>query len=83
MKYGDLCVVFLIMSTGVVLGLLIALMAMSSSLTPIHELGNAICDQEYDMQFDSYDDKKLKCKPKLQEEPYDGIVIDISDRGGE
>ena len=43
------------------------------------DLGNAICDQEYKMDFDSYDDKELKCKPKeiKAEKQYDGITVQI------
>lgn len=47
--------------------------------TEIQELGQSICDQEYRMDFDSYDDKELKCKPKeiKAERQYDGIVVQI------
>ena len=43
------------------------------------DLGNTICDQEYNMDFDSYDDKELKCKPKeiKAEKQYDGITVQI------
>ena len=45
------------------------------------ELAQSICDQEYDMDYDSYDDGVLKCKPKdnKAEVQYDGIVIQIGD----
>lgn len=40
------------------------------------ELGQSICEENYDMNFESYYDKVLTCKPKL--ESYDGIKIDIN-----
>ena len=43
------------------------------------ELGGSICDQEYNMNFDSYDNGVLKCKPKdiKAEVQYDGIIVEI------
>ena len=48
------------------------------------ELGQAICDQEYNMNFDSYDNGILKCKPKdiKAAVQYDGIIIQIKTNGG-
>ncbi len=45
----------------------------------IKELGQSICEEEYDMEFKSYNDKELKCKDKEieYEEQYDGITIQI------
>lgn len=47
----------------------------------ISELGQSICDQEYDMDYQSYSDGKLTCKPKeiKEEVQYDGIVIQIKE----
>jgi len=47
----------------------------------MQELGNAICDQEYNLEFDSYTDGELSCKPKevKLEIPYDGIKVLIKD----
>ena len=44
-------------------------------------LGGSICDQEYNMDYESYDNGVLKCKPKevKAEVQYDGIVIQIGD----
>ena len=44
-------------------------------------LGGSICDQEYNMNFDTYDDGELTCKPKVivEQEQYDGIVIKIKE----
>ena len=40
-------------------------------------LGTAICDQEYDMDFDYYDwsDDTLHCKPREQQ--YDGLKVEL------
>lgn len=45
----------------------------------VQELGQSICHQEYNMDFDSYKDKQLKCKPKeiRAQVQYDGIVVQI------
>ncbi len=45
------------------------------------ELGQSICDQEYDRDYQSYSDGKLKCKPKeiKEEMQYDGIIIQIKE----
>ena len=47
----------------------------------VAELAQSICEQEYDMDFDKYEDGKLYCKPALVTESYDGIKIIIA--GGE
>ncbi len=39
------------------------------------ELGKSICEEEYEMDFESYDDKVLRCKPFT--ENYDGIQVEI------
>ena len=41
------------------------------------ELGQAICEERFDKDFDSYDNKELKCKDKEVKEQYDGITIQI------
>ncbi len=45
------------------------------------ELGGSICDQEYNMDYESYSDGELSCKPKEVKEtiPYDGIKINIKE----
>ncbi len=45
----------------------------------VKELGQSICRQEFNMDFDSCDNKELKCKPKevKAEVKYDGIVVQI------
>jgi len=45
----------------------------------VKELGGAICDQQYNMEFDSYNDKVLKCKKPVEKEKYDGIEIELKD----
>ncbi len=39
------------------------------------ELGQSICEEEYGMDFESYYNEVLKCKPIL--EHYDGIKVQI------
>ncbi len=43
------------------------------------ELAQAICEEEYNMDYKSYNNKELKCKPKetKNETLYDGIVIQV------
>jgi len=52
-----------------------------------HELGQAICEQQYDMDLDKYDggynndsSNKLYCKEKesITEERYDGIAVSLT-----
>ncbi len=46
----------------------------------IKELGQAICEEEYNQDFKSYSNNaELKCKPKetKNETLYDGIVIQV------
>ena len=91
-EQGMLITILLI---GVVLGMLLgwALSSGNYSDQDTIELGQAICEEEYDMDFDSYDSRKghtmygilakgeLKCKPKVikEEVEYDGIVIQIGE----
>ena len=44
-----------------------------------NDLAQSICDQEYNMDYDSYDNGVLKCKPKevRVEVQYDGIIVEI------
>jgi len=46
-----------------------------SEKTTVKELGSAICDQEYDMNYVYYSRGTLKCEPK--EEIYDGLKVKI------
>ena len=41
----------------------------------IRELGQTICEEEYGMDFESYVDKTLRCKPF--KESYDGLQVEI------
>ena len=61
---------------GGVVGTIVPIWANSD----IQQLGNAICDQEYNLEFDSYSKGELKCKQPEQTEPYDGIVINIGNK---
>ncbi len=41
----------------------------------VKQLGESICEEEYGMDYESYIDNTLKCKPFT--ESYDGIKIEI------
>lgn len=45
----------------------------------IEDLGNSICEEEYEMEFDYYDksSKKLYCKISEVIEQYDGIIVSL------
>jgi len=66
---------------GLVLGIVVTILILGSfgTFSVEAELGQAICDQEYNMDYESYDDEELKCQPKVieQEEQYDGITVYI------
>lgn len=46
----------------------------------IDELGQAICDEEYDMDYLTYWSGELKCQPKkdIAQGSYDGIKIKLT-----
>ena len=44
------------------------------------ELGQAICEKEYKMDYDFYDDGILHCKPRPKVEKYDGIKVKIGEK---
>lgn len=64
---------------GLGIGFFIASLVFISEFNSISELGQSICDQEYNMDYQSYDNQELKCKPKEKQKVYDGIVIQIGD----
>lgn len=45
------------------------------------ELGQAICDQEHNMDFKRYDYEGLHCEPRIKEhqQSYDGIIINLEE----
>ena len=43
----------------------------------IEKLGQSICEEEHHMDFKSYDDGVLECKPAPEEKKYDGIKVRI------
>ena len=47
--------------------------------SPVNQLGQAICDQQYKMDFDYYLDKTLHCitRQKSETKKYDGIEIQM------
>lgn len=50
------------------------------AISYMEELGQAICEGEYGMDFVSYSSNTLKCEPKEIQVYYDGIKVKI---GGE
>ena len=67
---------FMVFAIGIVIG-----GALTDTIKggDVSELGGAICDQEYDLDFDGYVNGELKCKNKEELVPYDGIKIKIGD----
>ena len=41
------------------------------------ELGQSICEEEYNADYVSYYDHTLKCKDKQAKEHYDGLVVEV------
>ena len=41
----------------------------------LSDLGGAICEEEYGMEFDSYIDGKLYCKASTETKKYDGLIV--------
>ena len=70
---------------GLTLGALVLIIVMGISFYfddlygDITELAQSICDQEYNMDFESYINGELTCKPKeiTKQKTYDGIVVNI------
>jgi len=74
---GDLINFFLMFVLGfLVASLVIAILIYLDN--SVDELGQAICEKEYGMDFQSYNDKELKCKPKIEKKiQYDGITVKL------
>ncbi len=67
---------------GLFIGVLFTLLILDNEDNhKYRELGQSICDQEHNLDFESYSNGNLKCKPKTikEEIPYDGIIIQISE----
>ena len=69
---------------GLIIGILFTVMFMSLAiqegfLTGEDELGQAICEEEYQMDFDKYDSEGLHCEPMLEDtqRTYDGITVNV------
>ena len=43
------------------------------------ELGQSICEEEYNMDFKSYSDGELECEGKIARDNYDGIKIKLNE----
>lgn len=48
----------------------------------INDLGQAICEEQQNTDFDYYSNGVLHCKEPVQTEKYDGIKIQIKGNGG-
>lgn len=72
-----LCFIFGVLMLFFLFCAIIFIYQSSFLVNDVCELGESICLQEYNLTFDSYEDKVLKCKPVVIE--YDGIKIDIGE----
>ncbi len=74
---GSATIIFLFL-LGVVLGTIITIIGFSvDSKKETRQLGQSICEEEHHMDFKSYSDGVLECKPAPEEEKYDGIKVRI------
>ncbi len=80
-KFGTIDIIGSFIIGVVVLLMFQSLLGLFDTPESTIELAQSICDQEYNMDYDSYDNGVLKCKPKeaIAEVQYDGIVIQIGD----
>ena len=66
---------------GLIVGLLVSAMIMVMLIgSDKKELGQAICEEEYGMDYDRYSTEEgLHCQPKVikSEEKYDGIQVKL------
>lgn len=64
---------------GVIVGGIIVLVLFwaSGAFTNISELGQSICEEQYHMNYVSYNNGKLTCEPKTTDRSYGKIIIDI------
>ncbi len=74
------------MGIGIFIGFFVTAIVVSIILgtlwdIDLKELGGSICDQEYDMDYQSYYNGVLTCQPKVikEEVAYDGITIQIKE----
>ena len=76
--YTGFCVMIGIL-IGFVIGGALGTISPMWETGPVIELGNSICEQEYNQTFDSYSDGTLYCKPVA--ESYDGIKVVVGGKG--
>lgn len=64
---------------GVLMGLLVMLGISQMTIdiqADVPELGQAICEEEYGMDYKYYSGEELTCQPKEgQKDNYDGIIV--------
>ena len=80
MKFCGELDLYWVLSGGMIVAVLFTSFVIPSYDDDIEELGQSICEEEFDMDFNYYDNKELKCKPKIikNETIYDGIVVSIT-----
>lgn len=79
---GTLCGIVIGILIGFVLSLIITTVFITEpNIVDKRELGQAICEEEFNLDYQSYSEGKLKCQPKevKHEIEYDGIIINIVD----
>ena len=59
---------------GILLGFVVAPLLIGFT-KDVEQLGQAICEEEYGMDYESYIGKTLKCQP--MKENYDGIRVEV------
>ena len=73
--------IFICIFLGVIIGVvLMGFIKMKPLYDNVRELGQAICEQEYKMDFDYYSDNELACKLKSNKRysRYDGVTIKLN-----
>ena len=70
----------IIMLGGIILIGVLGLMGIIMSENNVIELGSAICEQEYNLSYEKYQNDILYCKGK--KENYDGLKIQLNNNGG-
>ena len=58
-----------------------ALLLVTGEFNEAKILGSAICEEEYDMAYDTYWQGELSCKPfpNITKKSYDGISINLNE----
>ena len=62
---------------GFIIGMIVYFIVIDNSWNIKEELGSAICEEEYGMDYESYYNEELKCKDKIVTDGYDGLKVII------